>query len=127
MSKKETNVQATGGPREATVTLEPSNPVVTSYIPFDAPTNVHATVREGEATVTWDAPANTGGFPVDFYEIYDPTFTIDEFVDGSTTSAVLSGLTNGTTYTFRVIAYNTDGNSSAPSDQSKHRSLAISA
>jgi CSLREA domain-containing protein/uncharacterized repeat protein (TIGR01451 family) len=97
---------------------DPSNAVVTSSIPFDAPTNVNATAGDGEATVTWDAPVNTGGSQIDFYEIYDSTFSVDEIVDGSETSVVLSDLTNGTSYTFRVIAYNTNGNSSPPSESS---------
>ena len=69
----------------------------------DAPTNVTATPGDGTATVTWQAPAYTGGGPVTSYPIaVDP--------DGTRCSRTsrarprCTGLTNGDAYTFSVYA-----------------------
>jgi hypothetical protein len=85
------------------------------FLPTPPPgqvTNVSATEGPGSATVTWSAP--TSGGPVTTYTITpyigstaQPTTT----VTGSppATSAVVQGLTNGSTYTFTVQASNASG------------------
>jgi uncharacterized protein YkwD len=73
------------------------------------PTNVVATPANGSATVSWTAPGN-GGWPLTGY-------TVTPFINGVTagaainfgagsTSVLLTGLTNGVSYTFTVSAAN---------------------
>jgi len=94
----------TGRPRAAALPLPTGPP--------DAPTNVAATAGNASALVSWTAPAQTV-----------TTYTVTPFVgtatqtalavtiDGLTPFALVSGLTNGTTYTFKVKATNTFGTS----------------
>lgn len=75
-----------------------------------------ATPGDGSASIAWEPPS-TGGTPV--------TYTVTSNPDGltctathPTTSCVVTGLTNGTSYTFSVIAANEGGNSSPSSSSS---------
>jgi large repetitive protein len=72
-----------------------------------------AGVGSGEVQLTWTAPASTGGAAVTDYVIESSTdrnvwTTIDDGIS-ATTSSTVTGLTNGTTYTFRVSATNIVG------------------
>ena len=79
------------------------------------PTAVIATAGDGQATVSWSAPANTGSSPVTSYTASaveaanDPTCTTT-----SATTCVITGLTNTKTYSVTVTATNAAG-TSAPS------------
>jgi hypothetical protein len=99
----------------------PSN-AVTPTGPPAAPTNVVATAGDHQVSLTWVAP-NNGGFRIDRY-------VVTEFPDGivtnvnaptSTTSAptnvIITGLSNGQSYTFTVAAHTANG-TSAPSQAS---------
>jgi Domain of unknown function (DUF1929)/Fibronectin type III domain len=86
-----------------------------------APTGVSASPGNGAATVTWTAPAS-GGSPITSYTVTPYIGSVAQpttAVTGSppATSATISGLTNGTAYTFTVTATNAIGTSpaSAPS------------
>jgi hypothetical protein len=99
----------------------PSNSV-TPAAPPGAPTSVTAAAGNAQATVSWTAPA-TGGSVITSYTVTPYVGTTAEtptVVTGSppTTSAVVTGLTNGTTYTFTVTATNSAGSgpASAPSN-----------
>lgn len=84
----------------------------------DAPTNVRATAGNASASVTWTAPASDGGSPITDYlvDVYKNTTLVNTVNTGSTTtSAAITGLTNGTAYTFDVKAVNSVGNSAASS------------
>jgi hypothetical protein len=88
-----------------------------------APGNVTATAGNASATVSWTAPAN-GGSPITSYTITPYIGTAAQTpttVTGTppTTSANVTGLTNGTAYTFTVTARNSvgAGPASAPSGQ----------
>jgi RHS repeat-associated protein len=72
-----------------------------------APTAVTATPGSGSATVTWTAPAADGGAPVSRYTVTGSGGG-SATTDGPTT-AVITGLTAGTPYTFTVTATNAVG------------------
>ena len=93
----------------------PSNAVTPPVAP-GAPTNVTATAGNGQATVTFAAPASDGGSPITDYTVISSPG--GKTAHGSATSLTVSGLTNGQTYTFTVTATNTVGNGlpSAPSN-----------
>ena len=82
-----------------------------------APSGVTAAKGNAQATVTWTAPAD-GSSPITGYTVTSSPGGVTASVDGSTTSAVVTGLTNGTSYTFTVTATNVVGTSpaSAPSN-----------
>jgi len=85
----------------------------------DPPTNVSATAGAGKVTVFWNIPKLGYGYT----EVATVTFIITANPGGLTTTAPYSsaayfnGLTNGTAYTFTVMAVNPSGNS-APSSPS---------
>ena len=79
----------------------------------DAPTSVNASAGDGNAAVTWLAPPNNGGSVVTGY-------TVTASPGGATCSTAgtictVNGLTNGSSYTFTVVATNGVGSSVASS------------
>jgi hypothetical protein len=87
-----------------------------------APSWVAATAGNGSASVTWTAP-NNGGSSITSYTVTPYQGGVAQqatTVTGSppTTSATVTGLTNGTSYTFTVSATNAVGTgpASAPSN-----------
>jgi uncharacterized protein (TIGR02145 family) len=86
-----------------------------SAVAPDAPTNVVATAGDGSASVAFVAPTNNGGIDITEYTV---TSNPGSFTQTGTTSPIsVTGLTNGTPYTFTVAARNLVGPSieSAPS------------
>lgn len=83
-----------------------------------APTNATATAGNGQATVTWTAPDANGGSPITGYTVISTPAGGTATVAGTVTGATVTGLTNGTAYTFTVTAANTVGTgpASAPSN-----------
>ncbi len=94
-----------------------TNPGAVTSVP-GSPTGLAATVSTfgyGQATVTFDAPASDGGTPISRY-------TVTSSPEGATAAGpaspiFISGLTNGSVYSFTVTASN-DAGTSAPSSPS---------
>jgi titin len=101
-------------------TCGPSGDVetVTAVVP-GAPTGVVGAAGDGQVSLTWTAPANTGGVSLsnDSVSVFDGsggtatgvTGAHTRLVGSTTTNFVFSGLTNGTAYTFEVAAVNSAG------------------
>jgi uncharacterized protein (TIGR02145 family) len=73
-----------------------------------APTGVVATAGNASASVAFVAPANNGGSSITGYTVTSTPGGIT--ATGSASHINVSGLTNGTAYTFTVIATNASGN-----------------
>ena len=100
---------------------DPGNLWLTGYAQFplpSAPSNVVAIPGIQSAQVSWTPPSFTGGTPLTSYTVSASPGGASVSVSGSTTSVVLTGLTNGTAYTFTVTALNSvsSGASSATSN-----------
>ena len=80
----------------------------------NAPNNVSALAGNTQATVSWKA-ALLGGNPSSFTATASPGGRTCTTADGATLSCTVTGLTNGTSYTFTVLATNTAGSSSSSS------------
>ena len=90
----------------------PSNPVTPADVP-GPPTSVNATAGNTTANVSWGPPASDGGSPLTGYAVSSSPGSIGVSVGSSTTSTAITGLSNGTTYTFTVRATNAIGSGSA--------------
>ena len=92
---------------------DPSAGITPLAVP-DAPTSVSALRGDGSASVSWTAPADNGN-PITLYVVTSSpggrtcTWTIGQL------ACVVSSLTNGTNYTFTVIA--TNGKGSGPASE----------
>lgn len=96
------------GTGPASAPSSPVTPVAGATVP-GAPTGVNATPGDGQASVSWTAPASDGGASITGYKVTSSPGGFTGNSVGAATSAVVSGLTDGTSYTFTVTATNSVG------------------
>jgi uncharacterized protein (TIGR02145 family) len=87
-----------------------SNAVTPATVP-GAPTIGSAVAGNTQATVSFTAPSTTGGSAITGYTVTSNPGAITR--TGSSSPITVTGLTNGTSYTFTVVATNTAGNSAS--------------
>ena len=90
----------------------PGVPCITSTVP-GPPTTVTASVGNAQATISFTAPSSNGGSPITGYTVTSSPGGIT--ATGATSPINVTGLTNGTPYTFTIVATNAIGNSVASS------------
>jgi len=93
------------------VQIGSSSPVAPS-----APQSLTATAGSGSVSLTWTPPASNGGANITGYNVYRGTSaggesTTPVATNVTTTSFTDTGLTNGTTYYYKVAAVNSAGTS----------------
>ncbi len=109
-------VQASSSAGNGPVSSQSNAVTPTSASPPSAPTNVSAAGASSQALVTWSAPSNNGGSPITGYTVtpfIGSNAQTPVQVGGSASQATVTGLNNGTSYTFTVTATNAIGTSPA--------------
>jgi titin len=85
---------------------------VTPVAPAGAPTNFQGTPGNSQVTLTWTASANTAAAPVTGYRVTESGATVCTVNSATTATCSVTGLTNGTSYSFSLYATGPGGNSS---------------
>ena len=80
----------------------------------NAPRNFTATSGNGQVTLAWTAPTSNGGGAITRYEV-SSNGGATWVTASSSTNHTFTGLTNGTSYAFRVRAVNSAGNGTVAS------------
>jgi chitodextrinase len=105
---------AAGNQSAKTAASNSVTPTVSTTVP-GAPTGLIATAGNGQAALSWTAPASNGGASITDYVVQYRTTAgpgaWQTFADGTSTAttATVTGLTNGTGYDFQVAAVNSVG------------------
>jgi len=99
------------------------NPIPTIYTAPDPPTNLSGFAANASVVLTWSAPVNFGNAAVTSYIV---TSSPGNFTATSSIArATVTGLTNGTAYTFTVVAINRIGTSSASVASSSYTPITV--
>jgi hypothetical protein len=93
------------------VPSSPSNSVTPSASAPGAPTIGIATAGNAQASVSFTPPVNNGGIAINYYTVTSTPGNLTAV--GTASPIVVTGLSNGTTYTFTVTATNSGGTSPA--------------
>jgi hypothetical protein len=99
-----TNIFGEGTSSELSPRIKPLGPP-------SPPLNVFASALDANANVTWEVPFNTGGVDIDLYTITSSPPDFSGTVVPPSLTILANSLTNGTAYTFTVVARNSKGNS----------------
>ena len=98
-----------------------ATPIAPATAP-SAPQNLLATAGNGQVTLTWSAPASDGGSALTGYKVYRSTSSGQEappeIASPAGTSYIDTGLQNGTTVYYKVVASNAVGVSSLSNEAS---------
>ena len=102
-------------------TASSASDAVTPITTPGVPTSLAGTAADASVALTWTAPTDTGGSAITDYTVEsssDSGTTWTTFADGSGDAIIdppvsVTGLTNGTAYTFRVSAVNAAGTGTA--------------
>jgi uncharacterized delta-60 repeat protein len=70
------------------------------------PASITARAGDQEITLSWDPPADTGGLPITQYNVIEPGVGPVASVPGSTHSFVVTGLANGSSHQYTIVAVN---------------------
>lgn len=97
-----TNTVGSSVPSNVSLTVTPSAPPA-------PPTSVTGVSGGGEVTVSWLAPTNNGGAPVQRYVVSSTPTSAGCEVYAPELSCTVTGLINATDYTFTVVAVNVAG------------------
>ena len=90
-----------------------SSPVTPATLP-GTPQNVSVVATGGQAVVSWTPPASNGGSPIISYSVSTGAHSCSYTVSSpETDTCTITGLTNGSSYTFSVTATNGIGSGSA--------------
>ncbi|HVG08307.1 MAG TPA: fibronectin type III domain-containing protein [Thermoanaerobaculia bacterium] len=84
-----------------------------------APGAIEATRGNGTAQVSWQAPASDNGRSISGYTVTAEPGGLTAAVPAAETSRVVTGLANGTAYTFQVTAINLAGSGPASASSSE--------
>lgn len=87
-----------------------TNSVIPRTVP-SAPNSVTTAFGNTEVSLTWSAPTIDGGASVSGYTVVSTPGSKTCTTDASATACTITGLTNGTAYTFSVTAQNSEGSS----------------
>jgi hypothetical protein len=99
----------------------PASTETTAVIPRtvpSAPNSVTTAFGNTEVSLTWNAPTIDGGASISGYRVVSTPGSKTCTTDALTTACTITGLTNGTAYTFAVTAQNSEGSSSAATSAS---------
>ena len=91
----------------------PSDPYLPGTVP-GAPGNIQAAAGNGQATISFDPPSSSGGAVISSYIVTASPGGITASGIGS--PITFTGLANGTSYTFTVVAVNSFGQSPSSSE-----------
>jgi hypothetical protein len=112
-------IDSKGTKYAGSVTIQPFTSVIlmkdlNAAVAPDAPTSVVATAGNATASVSFAAPANNGGSAITGYTVTSiPAGGTDTNAGSTSLTHTITGLTNGTSYTFTVKATNSAGTSVA--------------
>jgi hypothetical protein len=98
------NAQGNNGP-----SANSNSVTIPTIVPPGIPTNISATAGDSVAFVSFVAPPNSVTQGITSYTITSSPGGITKVVGAAATSGTVTGLTNGTTYTFTVHANNAGG------------------